>query len=205
MAIKIPNQTGLIFSLIMTGINMGTTMNAISIKSIKKVGAEPINIPPGELYTSLQLGAIDALEWVSPALDIKMGFHQIADNYYTGWHEPAAELQFLVNKEAFESLPKDLQAILKIAMRESAYNMTVHMFYSNTMTWANMMQKYPNIKIRTFPKDVIDELQKQTQVVLSELAAQSPESKKIIDSQQSFLRKAKAWTRISEQRYMEIR
>jgi len=134
-----------------------------------------------------------------------MGFHQIADNYYTGWHEPAAELQFLINKKAFEKLPKDLQEILKIAMRESAYDMTIHMFYANTMTWASMNQKYPHIKVRTFPKDVIQELQKQTRVVLNDLARQSPESKRIIDSQQSFLRKAKAWSRISEQRYMEIR
>ncbi|NIQ94161.1 MAG: ABC transporter substrate-binding protein, partial [Desulfuromonadales bacterium] len=46
------------------------------------------NIPAGELYTALDRGTIDALEWVGPSLDLNMGFHKIAPNYYTGWHEP---------------------------------------------------------------------------------------------------------------------
>lgn len=172
---------------------------------LAKVGSEPINIPAGELYTSLQLGTIDALEWVSPALDIKMGFQQIANNYYTGWHEPASELQFLINAKKFTELPKDLQHILKIAMRESAYDMTTHMFFSNTMTWSDMQHKYPNIIIQTFPKDVLDELRIQTKVVLNELAAQSRQAKEVIESQQKFFKKAREWTRVSEQTYMTIR
>lgn len=172
---------------------------------LAKLGAEPVNIPAGELYTALQLGTIDALEWVSPALDIKMGFQQIADNYYTGWHEPASELQFLVNQKAFEQLPTDVQHILKIAMRESAYDMTAHMFYENTMTWHTMQEKYPNVTIQTFPADVTSELIKQTGVVLKELAEESAAAKKIIQSQQDFLKKAKEWTNVGERRYLETR
>ncbi len=70
-----------------------------------KLGVNVTNIPAGELYTSLDRGTIDALEWVGPGMDIKMGFHKIAPYYYTGWHEPATELQYLVNKKAFEKLP----------------------------------------------------------------------------------------------------
>ena len=70
-----------------------------------KLGVNVTNIAPGELYTSLDRGTIDALEWVGPGMDIKMGFHKIAPFYYTGWHEPASELQFLVNKAAFDKLP----------------------------------------------------------------------------------------------------
>ncbi|WP_455199291.1 TRAP transporter substrate-binding protein, partial [Kaarinaea lacus] len=62
---------------------------------LAKVGAKPTNIPAGELYTALERRTIDALEWVGPSLDLRMGFHKIAPYYYTGWHEPATELQFL--------------------------------------------------------------------------------------------------------------
>ncbi|MDN3683880.1 hypothetical protein QW180_07120 [Vibrio sinaloensis] len=41
-----------------------------------KVGAKPTNIAPGELYTSLERGTIDALEWVGPAFDLRMGFQK---------------------------------------------------------------------------------------------------------------------------------
>ncbi|VVM26324.1 TRAP transporter solute receptor, unknown substrate 6 [uncultured Gammaproteobacteria bacterium] len=42
------------------------------------VGAKPTNIPAGELYTALDRGTIDALEWVGPSLDLRMGFHKVA-------------------------------------------------------------------------------------------------------------------------------
>lgn len=172
---------------------------------ISRLGARPTNIPPGELYTSLQLGTIDALEWISPALDIKMGFGQIADYYYTGWHEPSAELQFLINRRAFEELPEDLKIILKVAMREAAYDMTVDMFYQNAITWAEMKKSYPNVKIKTFPEDIITELKKQTQVVLSELSKESSEIKQVIESRKTFFKLAKEWTAIGEKPYLEIR
>ncbi len=68
---------------------------------LAELGAKPTNIAPGELYTSLERRTIDALEWVGPSLDLRMGFHKIAPYYYTGWHEPATELQFLVNKRTW--------------------------------------------------------------------------------------------------------
>ncbi len=64
-----------------------------------KLGVLVTNIAPGELYTALDRKNIDALEWVGPSMDIGMGFHKIAPYYYTGWHEPASEMHFIVNKK----------------------------------------------------------------------------------------------------------
>ena len=47
-----------------------------------KLGVNVTNIPPGELYTALDRGTVDALEWVGPGMDIKMGFHKIAPYYF---------------------------------------------------------------------------------------------------------------------------
>ena len=73
----------------------------------------------GELYTSLQTGVIDATEWVGPYNDLAMGLHEVAEYYYyyPGWQEPGPVLEFIVNKDAFESLPADLQAIVEGAAR----------------------------------------------------------------------------------------
>ncbi|GAL12399.1 TRAP transporter solute receptor [Vibrio astriarenae] len=43
---------------------------------LAELGAKPTNIAPGELYTSLERRTIDALEWVGPSLDLRMGFHK---------------------------------------------------------------------------------------------------------------------------------
>jgi len=67
------------------------------------------------LLVNFILHLIEVLEWVGPAMDIKMGFHKVAPYYYTGWHEPASEMQFLVNKRAFNKLI--LQVLLKLGLR----------------------------------------------------------------------------------------
>ena len=77
-----------------------------------KLGVQVTNLAPGELFTSLEMGTIDALEWVGPSMDISMGFHKVAPYYYTGWHEPASEMQFIVNTKKFDKLPDDLETHL---------------------------------------------------------------------------------------------
>ncbi len=167
-----------------------------------EVGAKPVNIPAGELYTALDRGTIDALEWVGPSLDLRMGFHKIAPYYYTGWHEPGTELQFLINLKKFQTLPKDLQNILVSAMKLAGYEMYAQSEYESAKNWATMKTDFPNIKIKTFPKPVFDALRAANDKLLAELSAANPVSKEIIESQSSYLKKARAWTQISEQAYL---
>ena len=167
-----------------------------------KVGAKPTNIPPGELYTALERRTIDALEWVGPSLDLRMGFHKIAPYYYTGWHEPATELQFLINKRSWNKLPEDLQEILRVAMRTAAYDMYIQSYHASGENWAQMEKEYPNIKIKTFPKSVMSAMQKANAELLAENAAKSPFAKEIQESQAAYMKKARAWTAISDQAYL---
>ena len=168
-----------------------------------KLGVKPTNIPPGELYTSIERGTIDALEWVGPSLDLRMGFPQVADYYYTGWHEPATELQFLVNKKTFDKLPEDLQEILRVAMKASAYDMYAQSTHESAKNWDTIKKDYPNVKVRTFPKEVIDAMRKANDELLAEKSAEDPLAKEIIDSQNAYLRKARKWTEISDKAYLD--
>ena len=169
---------------------------------LAKLGAKPTNIPAGELYTALERNTIDALEWVGPSLDLRMGFHKIAPYYYTGWHEPATELQFLVNQKKFNKLPKDLQAILLTAMKAVAYDMYAHSYHESAVNLDKIKTEYPDIKIRTFPKPVLAAMHKANEELLAERAAKDPLAKKIIDSQKAYLRKVRAWTNISDKAYL---
>lgn len=167
-----------------------------------EVGAKPTNIPAGELYTALDRGTIDALEWVGPSLDLRMGFHKVAPYYYTGWHEPGTELQFLINLKKYDSLPADLQSILITSMKLAAYEMYAQSEHESAKNWSTMKKDFPNIQVKTFPKPVFDALRAANDKLLRELAAKNPLSKEIIDSQASYLAKARAWTAISDQSYL---
>ncbi len=169
---------------------------------LAKLGATPVNIPAGELYTSLERNTIDALEWVGPSLDLRMGFHKIAPYYYTGWHEPATELMFIVNKRKFEKLPADLQAILTVAMEKAAYDMYVHSTAESAKNWQSMLSEFPDIKVKTFPPEVLEAMKVANDELLKEKSAADPMAAKIIESQQTFMKQVRAWTEISEQGYL---
>ena len=168
-----------------------------------KLGASPTNIPSGELYTALERNTIDALEWVGPSLDLRMGFHKIAPFYYTGWHEPATELQFMINKKKWDKLPEDLQEILRVSMRTASYDMYIQSYHESAVNWETMLTDFPNIKVKTFPKPVMDAMKKANDELIVERAAQSPLAKKIIDSQAAYLKKARVWTNISDRAYLD--
>ncbi len=119
-----------------------------------RLGVNVTNIPPGELYTALDRGTIDALEWVGPAMDLNMGFQKIARWYYTGWHEPGSDLEFLVNRKAMDTLPPAYQAILKTAIRAVAADSLTENFTANAIAWEKMKTEYPDIRIATFPVSI---------------------------------------------------
>ncbi len=167
------------------------------------LGSTVTNIPSGELYTSLERGTIDALEWVGPGMDIKMGFHKVAPYYYTGWHEPGTELQFLVNQKKLAKLPKDLQEILKSAIKLSAYDMYVQNYHMSGVAWAKIGTDYPNIKIKTFPTSVMDAMKAANKKLLVEKTKGQPLLKEILDSQAAYQKKAREWTKMSDYLYLQ--
>ena len=167
------------------------------------VGAKPTNIPAGELYTALERGTIDALEWVGPSLDLRMGFHKIAPYYYTGWHEPGTELQFLFNKKKWDSLPTDIQEIIRVAMQAAAHETTAQSYHASAVNWATMKTEYPNIKVKSFPTEVLKAMKAANDKLLEERAKNDPLAKEIIDSQAEYLKKSRAWTLISDQAYID--
>lgn len=169
---------------------------------LAKLGAKPTNIAPGELYTALERNTIDALEWVGPSLDLRMGFHKIAPYYYTGWHEPGTELQFLVNQKSWDKLPNDLRAILRTAMQAVAYEMYTRAYHDSAENWATVQRDYPQVQVKTFPKAVLNAMRSANDELLAEFAAADPLAKEIIESQADYLVKARAWTAISDQAYL---
>ncbi|TGN40462.1 TRAP transporter substrate-binding protein [Marinobacter confluentis] len=169
---------------------------------LKDLGAEPVNLAPGELYDALNDGQIDALEWVGPSLDLGMKFHQIARFYYTGWHEPATELQFLINEKSFEQLPVHLQKVLKIAMRTAAYDMYTQSTFESAENWSTIQVEYPGVELRTFPPEVLEALYDSTRKLLEERSDEDPLAKNILSSQSRFFWKVRRWTQIADQAYL---
>ncbi len=172
-------------------------------KVIAGVGAVPTNIPTGELYQALERGTIDALEWVGPGLDLRMGFHKVAPYYYSGWHEPGTELMYFFNKDSMAKLPEWAKSILLNAAKLTSYNMTTETFAANADNWQTISSQYPDVQIKQFPASVMQALKESNAELIEQEKARSPIAKRIIESREAYLSKARAWTTIGDQLYLE--
>ena len=171
---------------------------------ITRAGAESVTMAGSDIYTALQTGVIDATEWVGPYNDLAFGFHQIAKYYYyPGWHEPGPILELVVNKDAYESLPKNLQAIVTTAARATNGEMLDEYTAHNNAALNTLINEH-NVEVRALPDEVLKELQRLTQEVLAENMS-DPMFKKVYQSQQAFKEQSVNYHKISEQAYYNIR
>ncbi|WJG09001.1 TRAP transporter substrate-binding protein [Aliiglaciecola sp. LCG003] len=168
---------------------------------LKKVGGIPIALTGGELFTSLQSGAIDATEWVGPYNDLSFGLYKAAKYYYySGWHEPGASLEFMVNKQAYESLPADLQAIIEVATRAVNQDMLDEYTAANKDAMEALVNVH-GVDMRPLPDDVIDALRSASAEVMQEQSAADPTFDKVYKSYLKFQEGVKNYHKISELEY----
>ncbi|WP_372874204.1 TRAP transporter substrate-binding protein [Pseudomonas sp.] len=164
---------------------------------LSKLGATTVNLPGGEVFTALQTGAIDASDWVSPYNDLAFGLHKAAKfYYYPGWQEPQAVLELLINQKALDSLPADLQAILNEAARAASQDMLDDYVYNNALALDELQQQ--GTLLKRFPDEVLDALQRESAVVLGELAAQSELNGRIWASMKAFQAQTSQMHKLSE-------
>ena len=172
---------------------------------LARLGGVPVNLAGGELYTSLQTGVIDATEWVGPYNDLAFGLQDVAEYYYyPGWHEPGSVMEFLFNKELFEALPADLQAILETAAQAVSLDMADEFTARNSSALQDMVEQH-GVTPRAFPPDLMQELHAISQDVIDELGGISPMAERIHASYRDFEREVRAYHAISEEAYNEAR
>jgi TRAP-type mannitol/chloroaromatic compound transport system substrate-binding protein len=172
---------------------------------LNRAGATAVTLPGSELYTSLQTGVIDATEWVGPYNDLALGLHEVARYYYyPGWHETGSNLEFIINKTAFDALPEDLQAIVTTAARAINQDMLDEFTARNNAALQNLIDNH-GVQLRKFPDDVIVRLHQSSDEALQDLADSDPTAARVYASYKTFLDNVTRYHHISEQAYINAR
>jgi TRAP-type mannitol/chloroaromatic compound transport system substrate-binding protein len=164
----------------------------------EQLGVATRLLPGGEIFPALERGNIDAAEFVGPYQDRRMGLHRAARYYYTtGWHEPATTSELLINKAAWESLPEDLQEIVRSAA--ATCNALSH-------TWSEAVNaealddlvKNHGVELRALSPEIVARLREVTGETLAAAAEADPMVKKVHESYMAFKGRHDGWQRISE-------
>lgn len=172
---------------------------------LKRAGGVPVNLPGGELFTSLKSGLIDATEWVGPFNDMAFGLHKAAKYYYyPGWHETGTTLEAIINKKALDALPNDLKSIVENACKVVNQDMSLE-FTDKNNTALDTLINVHKVDVRKLPDDVLNTLKELSNDVVTELAAKNKAAQKIYDSYNKFYKQVSSWHDISERIYFNIR
>jgi len=172
---------------------------------LEKLGGVPTSLPPGEIFTALQSGLIDGTEFLGPWADSNFGFQKVAPYYYfPGFHEPNGTGECLVNKEAYENLPKHLQHIIENAcMAENSYALAETEWFN-----AEALQKLTSedgVKLRHWPEDILKAARSAGEEVLDRVAATDALSGEIVASFRAARSRTSAWSKVGHRPFYAAR
>ena len=159
------------------------------------LGAVPQNIPPGDIFSALERGTIDAVELLAPANDLPMGFERHAPYYYMpGFNKPNGAGEALISLAAFAKLPQDLQRIVENACQAEHAAALAEAGHMNASAILELVGK--GAKVSQFPVDVLKAAQAKTQEIIDAKAQKSPLTARIAASWREALKAGGTWSRI---------
>src|SRR5690606_6138261 len=122
---------------------------------LSRLGMVPKQPGLAEVLPSLENGALDAVEYVGPYDDEKLGFNNFAKfYYYPNWWEGAPQISLYVNSAVWADLPKSYRTTIEAASRAAHINMIARYDSQNPAALRRLLDT--GTQLRRFPKSVMD-------------------------------------------------
>ena len=129
-------------------------------ETFRRAGASTILLPGGEVYPALERGVIDAADFVGPAVNYDLGFHEISSYIIMGppeypcLHQPVDTREVTVNLGKWNELPARLQTLLEALVHEHSLKHYVGIQQANHDAWPRYFEA-GNELIRLSLEDVL--------------------------------------------------
>ena len=163
----------------------------------QEMGTKVTQLPGGEIMPALERGVIDAFEFNNPTSDMRFGAQDAIKNYMMGSYHQAMEFfEIIFNKKKWDSIPKDLQAILQYGVEAaSSSNFWTGMDnYSRDLQ--DLIHKHKVNVIRT-PKSIFVEQLKAWDVLTDRLGKADPFFAKVVESQRAFAKRVAFYSHLN--------
>ncbi len=168
----------------------------LGAKVIEKLGGSPQLLAAGDIFPALELGTIDSTEFAMPAVDLKLGFYQVAKEYYfPGWHQPATLYEIIINMDKWKALSETQQAQVEMMCGDNVRQAIAEGEAKQFAALEEIVDK--GVTIHEWPPEMLAVFRKAWEEVAAEEAAASPEFKKAYDNYMAFRAKYKIWSDIA--------
>lgn len=159
---------------------------------MQKLGAAPQLLAGGDIYPALERGTIDATEYSMPAIDLDLGFHQIARHYYfPGWHQQSTLLELLINRKKWDALSDTARAQFRIACGDNVREGFAEGEAIQVRALTTLKQK--GVQIHRWPDEILAAFEKAWQEVAAEDAAADATFARVWKSYSDFRSNYKIW------------
>ncbi|MFA5521823.1 MAG: TRAP transporter substrate-binding protein [Castellaniella sp.] len=155
-------------------------------ETYQDMGISAVGVPGGDIVPSAQRGVIDAAEWIGPADDRNLGLQKIWKYYYLqGLHQQTDVGQIFINGTFFNSLPADLQEIIRIAAKANIADTLDANIYDNSVALHDFIEK-DKVQVLDTPEDYYAAFIASERKITKKYAEANPFFKKVVDSQSDF-------------------
>jgi TRAP-type mannitol/chloroaromatic compound transport system substrate-binding protein len=113
-------------------------------------------------------------------------------------------IELIVNQDAWNTLPDDLKAIIKIVCQSVVLDMQSEYNWGNAMA-LQQLENDPDVEIRPFPEDVLALIQQLSMEAVKDLSAKDEWSARIEKSFFEFMNASVRNQAISEQAFLNAR
>jgi TRAP-type mannitol/chloroaromatic compound transport system substrate-binding protein len=152
---------------------------------VARVGVVPQQIAPGDIYPALERGAIDAVEYIGPYDDEKLGFNKIAKYYYTpGWQEGGTVFHVIINSAQWDALPAIYKKAVEVAAQAATTSMLAHYDAKNPEALVRLVAS--GVTLSVFPQEVLESIYAAAQDHYAGLIASNEAFASIYKSQKEF-------------------
>ncbi|MFP6758676.1 MAG: TRAP transporter substrate-binding protein [Alphaproteobacteria bacterium] len=159
---------------------------------LEKFGASTQILAGGDIYTALELGTIDATEFSMPAIDLDLGFYQIAKHYYLpGWHQPANMGELIVNLDRWNALAEHQKALIETLCGDSIVD-SIASGEAAQFTALEAIEGH-GVTIHRWSPEMLAEFERQWVIVAAETAAEDEDFARVWASLSAFRERYTIW------------
>ena len=159
---------------------------------MRKLGVKTVPLAGGDIFVALETGAIDAAEFSMPAVDVKLGLHEMAKHYYfPGWHQPATLFDLMINLEKWNALSPARKAQVETVCGD---NIRYGLAEGESLQFDAMKElSAKGVLLHRWSSKILDALENSWRQVAAEEAAKDREFKRVWRSLSSFRRNYAIW------------
>ena len=164
----------------------------LGAKVMQKLGVDTQLLAAADIYPALERGTIDATEFSQPAIDLDLGFYQIAKHYYLpGWHQQSTTFELMINMDKWNAMNEQQQKMLEVACRA---NFAIGMAEGEAIQGKALAElRDKGVTIHRWPDEILDQIEATWNEVAAELAASDEGFKEAWDSLQAFRAEYSEW------------